>query len=240
MATQPRIVVIGAGIVGCALADELTRRGRTHVTVLDQGPLFTTGGSTSHAPGLVFRTTGDRTMTRLADATVTKYSQTTLDGARCFRPVGGLEVAATPERLTDLHRRHGWAAASGIGSRVIDAAECARLHPLIDASTILVIGLALQTAVLSGWLAVRDPGTLRAIARSWRQSLPAGFAGAFASQAWFLAFALESAATVRTQALVEILFAQFLAGKFLKERAGPREWLGIAAVVLGVVLLLNG
>ncbi|MET0191024.1 MAG: FAD-dependent oxidoreductase [Pseudonocardia sediminis] len=137
MATQPRIVVVGAGIVGCALADELTRRGRTHVTVLDQGPLFTTGGSTSHAPGLVFRTTGNRTMTRLADATVTKYSQTTLDGARCFRPVGGIEVAATPERLTDLHRRHGWAAASGIGSRMIDADECATLHPLIDPSTVL-------------------------------------------------------------------------------------------------------
>ena len=56
MATQPRIVIVGAGIVGCALADELTARGRTDVTVLEQGPLFATGGSTSHAPGLVFQT----------------------------------------------------------------------------------------------------------------------------------------------------------------------------------------
>jgi uncharacterized membrane protein len=70
--------------------------------------------------------------------------------------------------------------------------------------------------------------------------MPAGFAGAFASQAWFLAFALESAARVRTLALVEIVFAQLLAGRFLKEKAGPREWLGIALVALGVVILLNG
>src|SRR5262245_63601061 len=58
----PRVVVIGAGIVGCALADELSTRGWTDITVVDQGPLFATGGSTSHAPGLVFQ---DRKSTRL-------------------------------------------------------------------------------------------------------------------------------------------------------------------------------
>ena len=36
----------------------------------------------------------------------------------------------------------------------------------------------------------------------------AGFAGAAASQCWFLAFALATAASVRTLALVEVLFAQ--------------------------------
>ena len=51
---MPRVVVIGAGIVGTSMADELTARGVTDVTVVDRGPLFATGGSTSHAPGLVF------------------------------------------------------------------------------------------------------------------------------------------------------------------------------------------
>ena len=51
---MPKVVIIGAGIVGCALADELTSRGWTDVTGLDQGPLYTTGGSSSHPPGLVF------------------------------------------------------------------------------------------------------------------------------------------------------------------------------------------
>ena len=46
-----RVVIIGAGIVGANLADELTARGWDRVTVLDQGPLPLTGGSTSHAPG---------------------------------------------------------------------------------------------------------------------------------------------------------------------------------------------
>ena len=56
MTTPPRVVIIGAGIVGASLADELTERGWTDVTVVDQGPLFATGGSSSHAPGLVFQT----------------------------------------------------------------------------------------------------------------------------------------------------------------------------------------
>jgi drug/metabolite transporter (DMT)-like permease len=111
---------------------------------------------------------------------------------------------------------------------------------IVDASTILVTGLTLQTIALTTWLLLRDRATLRAIFAAWRQSLPAGFAGAFASQAWFLAFALESAARVRTLALVEIFFAQLLAGQLLKQKAGLMEWLGIVCVALGVILLLNG
>ncbi len=55
MSTTPRVVIIGAGIVGANLADELTARGWDRVTVVDQGPLPLTGGSSSHAPGLVVR-----------------------------------------------------------------------------------------------------------------------------------------------------------------------------------------
>ena len=48
---MPKIVIIGAEIVGCSLADELTERGYTDVTVIEKGQLWNPGGSTSHAPG---------------------------------------------------------------------------------------------------------------------------------------------------------------------------------------------
>jgi glycine cleavage system aminomethyltransferase T/glycine/D-amino acid oxidase-like deaminating enzyme len=137
MAVTPRVVVIGAGIVGCALADELTVRGWTDVTVLEQGDLFTTGGSSSHAPGLVFQTNGDKTMTEFAKYTVAKYSGLTLDGKWCFQQLGGLEVATTPERLQDLKRRHGWAQSWGVRSFLRSPDECARLHPLLDSAKVL-------------------------------------------------------------------------------------------------------
>ena len=137
MSASPHVVIVGAGIVGCGLADELTERGLTDVTVVDQGPLYAAGGSSSHAPGLVFQTNGSKTMTEFARYTVEKYSGLTLDGQWCFRQVGGLEVATTPERLADLDRRHGWATSWGIDSRVIGPDECVRLSPLLDRSRVL-------------------------------------------------------------------------------------------------------
>ncbi|HET9173507.1 MAG TPA: FAD-dependent oxidoreductase [Actinospica sp.] len=138
MPVQPRIVIVGAGIVGCALADELALRGWAgRLTVLDQGPLFATGGSTSHAPGLVFQTNPSKTMTGFAAYTVDKYSGLDLDGRWCFNAVGGLEVATTPERAEDLKRKAGYAASWGVPARLLDPAECLALHPLLDESRVL-------------------------------------------------------------------------------------------------------
>ncbi|HEX6352935.1 FAD-dependent oxidoreductase [Actinophytocola sp.] len=137
MSTTPQVVIIGAGIVGANLADELTMRGWTRVTVLDQGPLPLTGGSTSHAPGLVFQTNAAKAMTEFATYTVDKLKGLDVDGAWCFNQVGGLEVATTPERLTDLHRKQGWATSWGVPGEVVDAEECVRLHPLLDPDQIL-------------------------------------------------------------------------------------------------------
>jgi dimethylglycine oxidase len=133
----PRVVIIGAGIVGANLADELTARGWDRVTVVDQGPLPLTGGSTSHAPGLVFQTNGSKTMTELARYTVEKFAGIDLDGEWCFNQLGGLEVATTPERLAELHRRQGWATSWGIEGTALEPGECVRLHPLVDKSQIL-------------------------------------------------------------------------------------------------------
>ncbi|MGW0734900.1 GcvT family protein [Streptomyces sp. NPDC002851] len=132
-----RVVIIGAGIVGCALSDELTARGWTDVTVLEQGPLFATGGSTSLDPGLVFQTHASKTLTEFARYTAEKYRRLTLDGRPCYRQVGGLEVATTPERLAELRRRHGWLTSWGVESHLLTPEESAALHPLLDPERIL-------------------------------------------------------------------------------------------------------
>ena len=137
MSTTPRVVIIGAGIVGANLADELTARGWTDVTVVDQGPLPLTGGSTSHAPGLVFQTNASKTMTAFGQLHRGEVHGLDVDGAWCFNQVGGLEVATTPERLADLHRRQGWATSWGVEAQVVDVDECVRLHPLLDRERIL-------------------------------------------------------------------------------------------------------
>jgi drug/metabolite transporter (DMT)-like permease len=109
---------------------------------------------------------------------------------------------------------------------------------VMAATFTLAVGLVIQSALLSLYLWLRNPDVLAAIVRAWRPSLFAGFMGALASQFWFLAFALATAASVRTLALVEVLFAQAISRFAFKQATTPREALGIALIVIGVVLLL--
>jgi drug/metabolite transporter (DMT)-like permease len=106
------------------------------------------------------------------------------------------------------------------------------------ASYTLVWGLFVQTAVLTVYLLARAPKILADILRLWKPSMLAGFTGAFASQFWFLAFALTAAANVRTLALVEVLFAQGVAYYSFKQPLSLRELSGIALIVVGVALLV--
>jgi len=108
---------------------------------------------------------------------------------------------------------------------------------LMAATFTLAAGLLIQTVLLSIYLLLFDRRSLEAILREWRPSLFAGFLGAAASQFWFLGFSLTSAANVRTLALVEVLFAQFVT-KGIGEKTSPRDIAGIVLVVAGIVLLL--
>ncbi|KAL1599792.1 hypothetical protein SLS60_007597 [Paraconiothyrium brasiliense] len=137
MPTSQRVVIVGAGIVGVNLADELVSRGWKNITVVEQGPLNMPGGSTSHAPGLVFQTNPSKTMTRLAKYTVEKLLSIKKDGQGCFNQLGGLEVATTPERLEELKRRHGYATSWGIEARLISGEECTQMYPLLNKETVL-------------------------------------------------------------------------------------------------------
>ncbi|HSP48585.1 MAG TPA: DMT family transporter [Pseudolabrys sp.] len=113
-------------------------------------------------------------------------------------------------------------------------------HPdfVLAATFTLAVGLVLQAVLLSLYLWLRDPKVLHDIMRAWRPSLFAGFMGALASQFWFLAFAIATAASVRTLALVEVLFAQAISKFVFKQPTTAREGVGIVLVVIGVALLV--
>ena len=103
----------------------------------------------------------------------------------------------------------------------------------------LTCGLLLQTVILWPYLMVKRRDTLKAILRLWRPSLLAGFAGAAASEFWFLAFALATAASVRTLALIEIVFAQGVSRFVFKNKTTLREALGIAVLIAGAIWLVR-
>jgi drug/metabolite transporter (DMT)-like permease len=116
-----------------------------------------------------------------------------------------------------------------------------QLKDFVLAATVTVTaGLLIQAATLSLYLWLREPRVLRDIARAWKPSLFAGFMGAFASEFWFLGFAITSAANVRTLALVEVLFAQGVTRFVFRQPTTVRELVGVVLVVIGVALLVYG
>ncbi|MYZ48553.1 DMT family transporter [Propylenella binzhouense] len=110
---------------------------------------------------------------------------------------------------------------------------------LPGATFTLGITLGIQSLVLTIWLLLRDPGVLAAILRKWRPSLGAGFLGAFASEMWFVAFALEAVARVRTLGLVEMVVAAVISRRVFAQTPSVRESIGMTLVIAGVVLLLT-
>ncbi len=138
MRDRAETVIVGAGIVGASAAYHLAELGASDVLVIDQGPLFETGGSTSHAPGLVFQTNPSRTMCRIAQDSVRLYTDLDVDGEPAWYGVGGIEVATTQERLAELHRRRGWARSYGIDDTdLLTPEQTAELIPLLDPSSVL-------------------------------------------------------------------------------------------------------
>ena len=137
MQNKARLVIIGAGIVGVSAAYHLAQKGWRDIVVLDQNQLYETGGSTSHAPGLVFQTNSSRMMVEFAKYTVQLLSDLDSPDKRVWYDVGGIEVATTPERVAELHRRRGWATAYGLETHILTPAEVKEMIPILDAGKIL-------------------------------------------------------------------------------------------------------
>ena len=168
MRDRAQTVIVGAGIVGASAAYHLAELGQPDVLVIDQGPLFETGGSTSHAPGLVFQTNGSRTMCRIAQDTVALYAELDVDGQPCWYGVGGIEVATSEARMAELRRRRGWARSYGIeGAELLTPEQTAERIPLLDPSTILGSylvpsdGIAKGVRIATRWRGGRTEGGVR-------------------------------------------------------------------------------
>jgi drug/metabolite transporter (DMT)-like permease len=101
----------------------------------------------------------------------------------------------------------------------------------------VLLAQSIQTVLLGGWLAWRARDALRATVTAWRISVVAGGMGALASIGWFTAFALATAANVRTLGMVEVVFSYLVSRRLLREKLAPVEQGGLALVVAGLLAL---
>jgi glycine cleavage system aminomethyltransferase T/glycine/D-amino acid oxidase-like deaminating enzyme len=151
MRTQAQTVIVGAGIVGVSAAYYLAKGGMTDIVVVDRGPLFQTGGSTSHAPGGILQNNAHRTVSKLAQWSVEMFFELSDEGERTYFSNGSLEIATTPERWTDLHRKAGFARSWGLDAQLLSPLETGELLPQLD------------TAKILGSIYINRDGTLRSV-----------------------------------------------------------------------------
>ena len=86
------------------------------------------------------------------------------------------------------------------------------------------------------WLAAKEPAVFREM---WPLRGIASFIGltsALGSIGWFTAFALENASYVRAVGQIEVVFTLLISAFYFRERILPREHIGIALAVVGVLL----
>ena len=128
---RAEVVVVGGGVVGCAIAYHLVRRGIRDVLLLEQNQL--TSGTTWHAAGLAAQLKATYSLTKLATYSVRLFEalEDETGQATGFRAPGSISVASDPERWDEILRGASMGASMGVESRQIDMDELSEMWPLI-------------------------------------------------------------------------------------------------------------
>jgi len=126
--TSYDVVIVGAGIVGAACADEFARR-RMRVAVVDRDIV----GSGATAAGMGHIVVMDDSEAQFA---LTRYSQKLWQELRVELPddveyeqCGTIWVAADEEEMNEVRRKHAFYVERGVPTKVLDAEQLTQLEP---------------------------------------------------------------------------------------------------------------
>jgi 4-methylaminobutanoate oxidase (formaldehyde-forming) len=129
---RARVVIVGGGIVGASVAYHLTGLGWTDVLLLEQGRLSC--GTTWHAAGLVGQLRANESGTRLVQYSAQLYAEledrTGLSAG--YEECGGVTVARTPARMTQLLRTAATAEAFGLECELLTPSQARDRYPVMQ------------------------------------------------------------------------------------------------------------
>ena len=138
MKSQTKVVVIGGGIAGCSTLYHLTQEGWTDVMLLERDEL--TSGTTWHSAAQVTNFGMNQTMVGLKSHSIKLYQDLANNAdypIKYNHGNGGIRLANLPAQMDGYHHFVSMARGMGVEFEVIDAAECARRHPLISTDNLI-------------------------------------------------------------------------------------------------------
>ena len=128
---RARVVVIGGGIIGTSVAYHLAKLGWNDLVLVEQGQLSC--GTTWHAAGLVGQLRSTENGTRLVQYSGELYRDLEAETGQAtgYKPVGGVTVARTADRMMQLRRTAATAAAYGLECELISPDRAREMYPIL-------------------------------------------------------------------------------------------------------------
>ncbi|MBV1863068.1 MAG: FAD-dependent oxidoreductase [Rhodobacteraceae bacterium] len=126
-----RVVIIGGGIIGCSTAYHLANLG-VECVLLERKKL--TSGTTFHAAGLVGQLRSNANITQLLGYSVDLYNSIEAETGlgTGWKMNGGLRLACTQERWTEVKRQATTAHSFGLEMDLLTPREAQELWPLMN------------------------------------------------------------------------------------------------------------
>ena len=125
------MVIVGGGVIGTSTAYHLAQLGWTDVVLVEQGSL--SGGTTWHAAGLVGQLRASESGTRLVQYSGELYARLEAETGLSagYQQCGGVIVARTEDRMTQLRRTAATADAYGLECALMTPEEAADRWPVM-------------------------------------------------------------------------------------------------------------
>jgi len=135
--SHARIIIIGGGAIGCAVAYQLAKQGEKDVLLLEKAQI--TEGCTWHAAGLVGQLRGKRNLTRLMQNSVAVFDQLEADTGQTsdWKKVGSLRLASSPDRWSEIRRTMTQARSFGFECHALTPKEAQEKFPFITLDNVV-------------------------------------------------------------------------------------------------------